>query len=704
MNGVTQLVEWFGLHVPCRGGMLGYFIALWLVGIAFLVRFALFPLEAGLQYLTFFPAVALAVVIGGFGPGVLAILLGMCLATFVFTPPYYTVSLRALQADVWANVVFLVDGLIVCSVVVAMQRQRASLDEVNASLRITREAIETTSDGYWLCDTSGKLLDVNDSYCRMSGYSREALLSMHVSDLEALESAADTAARMSRLIARGWDVFETQHRCRDGKVLDLEVSASYLRHGDGYFPVFVRDISMRKLIEQESRRSRIELRDLYERAPCGYHSLDSEGRILRINQTEADWLGYSRDELIGRRISEFHDQADADAFAAQFSCFKQDGYVNNVQIKMLRKDGSPFFVLLSAVAVYDAAGNYMMNRAALVDVTERVQVEIELRNSEERFRHLFEQAPIGIAMVRHDRKILLANSACCAMFGYTPDALCQLTIADLVCPDSLASGAAAIDSKDELSAGSVDRKFISNGGREFWGRVTSTGMIGQESEAPYSLVIVEDINSRIEQEDRRLAEIREQRDVLVREVHHRIKNNLQGVVGLLRQHALDHPEMTEVIDVTVGRIYSIAIIHGLQAQSASEEVALEQLMKSVIDASDGNIGYQNKLLRPVFILREESVPLALVLNELITNACKHRIPFSMVNVSLDMSGDETVIEISNQFDPARNNESGSGQGLNLVKSLLPKRSADLVLTHNAGVFSVVLTLSSAVTITGLEQT
>jgi signal transduction histidine kinase len=95
-----------------------------LTGIALLARLSMAPVDAGLQYITFFPAVTLSVVIGGFWPGILATLLGAALATFVFTPPFYSFSREALQTSLWSNLVFLADGLIVCASVEAMHRFR----------------------------------------------------------------------------------------------------------------------------------------------------------------------------------------------------------------------------------------------------------------------------------------------------------------------------------------------------------------------------------------------------------------------------------------------------------------------------------------------------------------------------------------------------------------------------------------------------
>lgn len=110
---------------PKNGDFYTFVIALALMGIALLVRLAMAPVNAGLQYITFFPAVTLAVVIGGFWPGIFATFIGLSLATFFFTPPFYSFSSVALQASFWPNMVFLMDGIIVCASIEGMHRYRA---------------------------------------------------------------------------------------------------------------------------------------------------------------------------------------------------------------------------------------------------------------------------------------------------------------------------------------------------------------------------------------------------------------------------------------------------------------------------------------------------------------------------------------------------------------------------------------------------
>lgn len=95
--------------------------------------------------------------------------------------------------------------------------------------------IQTSMDGFWLVDTHGRILDVNDAYSRLSGYSRDELLNMNVKDLEALETPEETAQHIRRIMETGYDRFETRHRRSDGGVVDAEVSVIYLKSGSERF-------------------------------------------------------------------------------------------------------------------------------------------------------------------------------------------------------------------------------------------------------------------------------------------------------------------------------------------------------------------------------------------------------------------------------------------------------------------------------------
>ena len=114
-----------------------------------------------------------------------------------------------------------------------------------------RSILETTLDGYWRIDGQSHLLDVNDAYCRQSGYTREELLTMKIPDLEANETSEETVAHIQLLIESGCQLFESRHRRKDGSIWHVEISATYRRFAGGQFFVFLRDISERKRAEAE---------------------------------------------------------------------------------------------------------------------------------------------------------------------------------------------------------------------------------------------------------------------------------------------------------------------------------------------------------------------------------------------------------------------------------------------------------------------
>ena len=90
-----------------------------------------------------------------------------------------------------------------------------------------KTCIDTAHDGFWITDMDGYILDVNQSYAYMSGYTEVELVGMHISAVEANEDAADIKAHLAKILAQGHDTFETRHRRKDGHVYDVEVSVNF---------------------------------------------------------------------------------------------------------------------------------------------------------------------------------------------------------------------------------------------------------------------------------------------------------------------------------------------------------------------------------------------------------------------------------------------------------------------------------------------
>jgi len=127
-----------------------------------------------------------------------------------------------------------------------------------------------------------------------------------------------------------------------------------------------------------------EIQDLYNNAPCGYHSIDANARIIAINDTELKWLEYTRDEVIGQlSIYDVLDEETAKSVRDNFPEFKRRGYVRERRLTMRTKSGRTFPVVLNSVAVYDTEGNYISSRSTVYDITEQQKTERALKEAKQ---------------------------------------------------------------------------------------------------------------------------------------------------------------------------------------------------------------------------------------------------------------------------------------------------------------------------------
>ncbi len=122
-----------------------------------------------------------------------------------------------------------------------------------------RTILQTAMDGFWLVDTRGNVLETNETYCQMSGYTMKEILGMRVSDFSITENKSDIAARIKRIISLGSERFETTHRRKDGSLFDVEVSIQYRTNNGGIFLCFLQDITKRKREERERKRLQAQL-------------------------------------------------------------------------------------------------------------------------------------------------------------------------------------------------------------------------------------------------------------------------------------------------------------------------------------------------------------------------------------------------------------------------------------------------------------
>lgn len=151
----------------------------------------------------------------------------------------------------------------------------------------------------------------------------------------------------------------------------------------------VQDISERKRQEAQLHAASKEVSDLYNNAPCGYHSLDRDGFVVSINYTELTWLGYRRQEIVGKmRFSDLLTPNSKALFYDSFPRLKKQGWIRDVELELVRRDGGIMPVLISATVVKDEHGNFLTTRSTVYDMTDRKVLEEERADHVRRMQEL----------------------------------------------------------------------------------------------------------------------------------------------------------------------------------------------------------------------------------------------------------------------------------------------------------------------------
>ena len=413
--------------------------------------------------------------------------------------------------------------------------------------------------------------------------------------------------------------------------------------------------------------------------------------IVTVGPEGIEWMNRSARRMFGCELEDVQGQPmgvlapedDAHAFHAEpgadvFEC------------RLRGRDGREFWVIGNAVQTPREDGATQLTYA-LLDIDRRRQAEAQTRVAQASLARIIEAAPLAISL--HDAatlNIVKINQAAAAMagraenalLGHGPAALFGDAEADHVRTDMR-------EALDSLAVVQREYRVGRDANTRVWdARFLHLNNLGGGDTPELLLVVASDVTEQRAAEAARLQAAISQRELLVREVHHRIKNNLQGVAGLLQQIAVRRPEVASVLKEAVGQVQAIAQVYGLQVGASGP-----LLLKRVFDAIVGSVQRMQgrvittaaeggALIDDWCLPEAEAIPIALSLNELLGNALRHGNE-AQVRCQLICDTLGVTVEIIN---PGRlpegfalQNVKSGVSGLGLVRALLPRRSAILSL-------------------------
>jgi len=281
--------------------------------------------------------------------------------------------------------------------------------------------------GCIIYDTDFRVQNWNPAAERIFGYTAEEANGKLEVDLilpAELAHMVDTF-RERAISGKGDERNVNENVTKDGRRILCEWTDTALRNEGGEVVgilSMVQDVSERVRAEEELRRYAAQVEDLYNNAPCGYHSLDKDGVFVSMNDTELNWIGYSREEIVGRKkFTDIATPASRELFARKFPIYLRQGWIKDLEFEVIRKDGSILPVLLSATAVKDANGNYLHSRSTMFDITDRKRLEKALQENMERLELAFSSAGYAWWDWDYESGQVLTHPNRFKMLGYTAE-------------------------------------------------------------------------------------------------------------------------------------------------------------------------------------------------------------------------------------------------------------------------------------------
>ncbi|BAY47078.1 sensory box histidine kinase [Scytonema sp. HK-05] len=403
----------------------------------------------------------------------------------------------------------------------------------------------------------------------------------------------------------------------------------------GIVSVYV-DITQRKQAEIALRQSEEQLRLITDSLPVCISYVDREQRYRFVNKTYEEWFGRSREEIYGRTLREFVGEATYSAIQ-QYNEQVLAGETVYYETEAPYRLGGRRYISAIIVPDFDAQFQVRGWYAVSTDITERKRAEMQLVETRNFLQSVLDHLPVAVFTKEvHNLRFVLWNAACIKLMGYTAEDVLGKTAYEVFTTQH-ADFCTAKDQEVLATSEAVETlegMICTKQGETKTVRNKKVGIYDSQGNPQYVLGFAEDITERKRAEHQLRASLQE-KEVLLAEIHHRVKNNLYVICSLLELQTdwVSDPKAKAALEHSCNRVSSMALVHEslYQTHNFSEidfAEYLQQLASYLLETyrSPASQVMLNFVGTPVFLSLDQAIPCGLLLNELITNALKHSFP------------------------------------------------------------------------------
>ncbi len=395
-----------------------------------------------------------------------------------------------------------------------------------------------SNDAIFLHDLEGNIIDANQKVLEQFGYTRSEIIKIKIQELHPIEELESSKRAFEEISKKGVIRFELSFKKKNGELFLAEVSSSLFNiGGKKVIQGIVRDITERKLAEQKLKDSEEKHRNMINNLDLGFYQLSWDGILLNHNPAFSKILGVDPSEnIINKSIHDFWQKPEERV--RYLGELKKLGYVKNYLVHAKKKNGERIVLHLNSHILEKKKGNPIIIQGLITDITEKFKLEQKLKESEERYRNLFESMPFSIALLDQKGRVVYCNPASEKLLGYNKEDLIgeEFRNLSIIHPQYLPLILKRFKKSlkgENLSP--IDIQVYKKNGNLTWITYqTSVVNLGNES---LLQVIINDISEKkkaellIKEEVKKLKELDQIRKDLISRVSHELKTPLVSVCG-----------------------------------------------------------------------------------------------------------------------------------------------------------------------------
>jgi PAS domain S-box-containing protein len=576
----------------------------------------------------------------------------------------------------------------------AQQRAEEAQREALEERKFSQLLIKNLADAFWLMDKDGNVVDWNEYLEEVSGFSGEEIRNRYIMDFFAEEERSHLEVVLAAAFAEGKATAEGTLITKDGREIPHALTGvKFTYHDEPYIAGIAINIKAQKDYQKELEKAKNTLDRAQKIAQLGSWEMSFDDMVPHWSAQMYEILGVSKEnvDLSFEKLLTFL-PAEEGPELRKYIEDAMTGVLDGKEFehRIITTEGETRHVVERGELDYDDEGNSVKMSGTMQDITERKKIENDLSQRSK----AIEASMDGVAIVNSDSQLIYMNEATVSIFGYESPAeligekwskLYRKKHIDILKKEAFTE----LELNGEWRGETVGKR---KDGSLFHQEVSLSGVEGGGL-----ICICRDISERKETENH-IQESLEEKKVLLAEIHHRVKNNLAIISGLLELEAMNWEENVEVKNVmrqSQLRVQSMAKIHEKLYESGDfSNLKLEKYVAELVDNIHKSMNTGNKNIKlnvesdDIKLNINQAIPCALIINELVTNAFKYAFEDEKegeLYVALKSKGDTITVAVEDSgpgLPDSFEETSKKSLGHRLVKQLVKQLHAEMTVKSN----------------------